>query len=320
MRDKADASRLDSPSRIQAAKGKGLIFNIQRYSIHDGPGIRTSVFLKGCPLRCLWCFNPESLSPHPEIFFYSKRCIGCGTCIDVCSQGAIRRINNKIEFDRSLCVGCGKCAHVCPGAARKRVGEWVDPDWVIHEIKKDELFYLNSGGGLTLSGGEPIYQAEFAKQILKECKSHSIHTALESSAYVTWEIFQDMLSYVDMALLDIKHMDSTIHKELTGVDNRLILENIRRVAEMPTALILRFPLIPGHNDSERNLRSMAEFILSLGKMVDLHILPYHSYGVNKYVRLGRKYSLSKLAPPKSKDIERVKSLLESYGLRIKIGG
>jgi len=204
--------------------------------------------------------------------------------------------------------------------ARKIVGEWIDLDRVIEEIKKDEFFYLNSGGGVTLSGGEPTYQAEFVKQILQECKYHGIHTALESSAYVKWEILQDLLSDVDMALLDIKHMDSIRHKELTGVENRLILENIRRVAETSTTLIIRFPLIPDYNDSEKNLRSMAEFILSLGKKVDLHILPYHSYGANKYVRLGKKYSLAKIAPPRNRDVRRVKSLLESYGLETKIGG
>ena len=304
----------------QTAGNKGLVFDLQRYSIHDGPGIRTLIFLKGCCLRCFWCCNPESIDSKQEVLFSSERCIKCGSCTKVCPQRAIKKIDDEIRFERDLCISCGKCCQVCSAEARKLVGEWVDVENIMTEIKKDELFYRNSGGGVTISGGEPAFQGKFTTELLRRCKNQAIHTAVETSGYVKWEVLRKILSYTDLVLLDIKHMDPVKHEELTGVTNELILENVKRIGAMKIPLIIRFPLVPGYNDSPQNLRSTAELVAKLEGVRELHILPYHSFGVHKYVGLGKQYSLGGIAAPSEEEIDKVRKLFEEYELKVQIGG
>jgi len=297
----------------------GCVFNIERFAIRDGPGIRTTVFLKGCPLRCLWCANPESISPVPQLFYFENLCTRCYRCVEACPNKATTKTQDgAIKIDRSLCKACGKCVEVCPNKAREISGKPMTVEQVLEEVKKDALFYQNSGGGVTVSGGEPTLQPDFLWHLLQRCQESGIHTTLDTSGFVKPEILRRVLEHTDLVLYDIKHMDPAKHKELTGVDNRLILENARMIAAMGKPMIIRVPLIPGHNDSKENLKALAEFMLSLGlKRVDL--LPYHSLGKIKYYRLGMEYKLSDLKPYEGDEIAKIKADLESYGLQVGVG-
>jgi len=298
-------------------KIKGLVFDIQRYSIHDGPGIRTLIFMKGCPLSCLWCCNPESQSPRQEIMFTPIKCIGCGRCIEVCPTGAAGK-KNPLDA-QSLCVVCSRCVEVCPSGARRTVGRYMTVDEVIKEVEKDLPFYFSSNGGVTVSGGEPLMQAEFVAMFLKKCREKGIHTAVETCGYGRWEDFEKILKYTDLVLYDIKHTDTQKHKELTGVGNELILENARKVSNLNIEMIIRVPVIPGCNDSPENMKATATLAKSL-KIKEVHLLPYHRLGESKYERLGRKYRLKGLSPLDKNDLSEHKKIIESYNLKVEIGG
>ena len=297
----------------------GCVFNIERFAIRDGPGIRTTVFLKGCPLRCLWCANPESMSPAPQLFYLENLCTRCYRCVEACPNKATTKTpDGAIKIDRSLCRACGKCVEACPNRAREISGKLMTVDEVLEEVKKDALFYQNSGGGVTFSGGEPTHQPEFLWHLLKGAQESGIHTALDTSGFVKPEIMKRVLEHTNLVLYDIKHMDPAKHKEFTGVDNSLILENAKMIASMGKPMIIRVPLIPGHNDSRENIVALAEFMLSLGlKRVDL--LPYHSLGKIKYQRLGIEYKLSDLKPHQGDEVAKTKADLESYGLQVGVG-
>jgi pyruvate formate lyase activating enzyme len=297
----------------------GCVFNIERFAIRDGPGIRTTVFLQGCPLRCLWCANPESISPVPQLFYLENLCTRCYRCVEACPNKATTKTpEGAIEINRSLCKACGKCVEACPNKAREIRGKLMTVEEVLEEVKKDALFYQNSGGGVTFSGGEPTHQPEFLWHLLKGSQESGIHTALDTSGFVKPEILKKVLEHTNLVLYDIKHMDPAKHKELTGVDNRLILDNARMIAAMGKPMIIRLPLIPGHNDSTENLKALAEFMLSLGlKKVDL--LPYHSLGKIKYQRLGMEYKISDLKPYEAGEVAKIKADLESYGLQVGVG-
>ena len=297
----------------------GCVFNIERFAIRDGPGIRTTVFLKGCPLRCLWCANPESMSEAPQLFYLENLCTRCYRCVEACpNRATIKTPKGAIEINRSLCKACGKCVEACPNKAREISGKLMTVEEVLEEVRKDALFYQNSGGGVTFSGGEPTHQPEFLWHLLKGSQESGIHTALDTSGFVKPEILKRVLEHTNLVLYDIKHMDSAKHKELTGVDNRLILENARMIATMGKPMIIRVPLIPGRNDSKENIKALAEFMLSLGlKRVDL--LPYHSLGKIKYQRLGMEYKLSDLKPFAEGEVAKIKADLESYGLQVGVG-
>ena len=234
---------------------KGLIYNIQRYSIHDGPGIRTTVFFKGCPLRCFWCQNPESQITQPEVLLFRDRCTRCGQCVAVCTSGAASLSEETSTINRSKCIGCGKCVEACLNEARKLVGKYVTLGEVMKEVLSDRAFYKNSGGGVTLSGGEPTYQPNFALAILKSCKEVGLHTVLDTCGYVSWSTMERLLEYVDLVYYDIKCIDAEKHAAVTGLRNDIILDNAKKVAKFKP-MSVRVPLVPGFNDSEAEIEAI----------------------------------------------------------------
>lgn len=304
--------------QVSVKESKGLIFDIQRYSIHDGPGIRTLVFMKGCPLRCLWCSNPESQSASKEMIFYSSQCIGCGSCIEVCPTGAAQR--EDLGAAKQLCEDCGACVKVCPSTARKMAGRTVSVEEILAEVKKDTPFYRRSSGGITISGGEPLMQVDFVANLLKRCGEMGIHTAIETCGFSGPESLRQVLQYVDLALFDLKHMDSRRHKELTGVGNEVILKNAAITAKTGRKTVFRVPIIPGYNDDEENIKGIAAFVSSLDSTGEVHLIPYHRLGESKYTSLGKEYPLAHLKTL-DKDSLRVQSrIIEEYGLKVQLGG
>jgi pyruvate formate lyase activating enzyme len=292
---------------------RGVIFDIQHYSIHDGPGIRTTVFLKGCPLRCLWCSNPESQSDHPEIMFDASRCTRCGRCVEVCPHNASVKQENVIQISRELCQGCTICVTLCPGEARQITGSIRKVKEVLQEVEKDRLFYENSGGGVTLSGGEPMNQPEFTGSLLKQCKAKGIHTVLDTSGYVQPELWDRVLDHVDMILYDLKHMDPQKHREFTGVSNQLILANARKLAFLKIPMVIRIPLIPGYNDTDENSESCARFIKELG-ITTVELLPFHNLCVSKYSKLQKEWKLNQVVSPSQERLEELQGIFSAQGL------
>ncbi|KUO73918.1 MAG: radical SAM protein [Clostridia bacterium BRH_c25] len=290
----------------------GRIFNIQRYSIHDGPGIRTTVFLKGCPLSCIWCHNPESQSFDPELMLYDKRCIGCGKCAEVCKHGAL--------LDRSKCTSCGSCAEVCYSKARELAGKLMTVTEVIAQIEKDSIFYDESGGGVTFSGGEPLSQPEFLLELLKQCKKREYHTAVDTSGYGAAEMVKAVSSMTDLFLYDLKLMDDDKHISYTGVSNKQILENLKTISRLGNRIHIRIPLIPDINDDESNIKAAAEVIQSIPVIEQVNILPYHNIAVDKYTRLGKPSSLMDIPVPSNEYMESIAEKFLSYGIKVKIGG
>ncbi|MCK5553508.1 MAG: glycyl-radical enzyme activating protein [Deltaproteobacteria bacterium] len=267
-------------------EGKGVIFNIQRCSTQDGPGIRTTVFLKGCSLRCFWCQNPESQMAKPEIFLYKDKCTSCGRCVEVCLTGANSLLGESSTIDRDECIGCGRCTEVCPNDARSLVGNQVTVDEVTEEVLRDKRFYENSGGGVTLSGGEPTAQPEFALALLRRCKKERLHTVLDTCGYVSWPILKKLLRYTDLVLYDIKCIDSNKHYEATGVPNEIILENAKMIAQ-GKRMSVRVPVIPGFNDSIQEVMAIAHFVKEELASVDIDLLHYNKMGESKYQQLER---------------------------------
>jgi pyruvate formate lyase activating enzyme len=298
----------------------GLIADIQHCTMQDGPGIRTTVFLKGCPLRCQWCHNPEMVNQHKEVWYIETKCTFCGKCIEVCPEGAIIETNDEKEIDRDACVinkGCQKCVEVCPGSALVVVGAEMPVEDAVKEVRKDEIFY-HRGGGVCLSGGEPTMQPDFSKEFLKQCQSHAIHTALVTSCYAKWDILSSVVQYADLVLTDIKHMDPVKHKEGTGVSNELILENITKLAKMGKDIKIRLPLLPGYNDSKENLRKTAEF-METNKLKYIDLVPFHMYSKWKYKRFGKKYACYWIKEPSVDEMTKLKTLFKLYGLEANIG-
>lgn len=300
------------------------VFNIQTYCIHDGPGIRSTVFVKGCPLRCIWCANPESNAAYPELMTYSSKCTGCGRCIEACPKGAISigPYGEKMiaVTDRDKCVNCGACVSACPNDAREIAGEKMTVREAIDKVKKDKLFYDGSGGGMTISGGEALAHPKFSANLFAAARAEGIHTAIETSSFASREVVDEVFAHVDLALLDVKHMDSAKHKELTGVPNEQILDNIRHVHnDLHIPVILRLPTIPGYNDDEENIRATAAFAASLGTDVQVNLLPYHKLGDSKSESLGQPRDLG-IEVPSNEHMEELKAIVEGYGLKAKIGG
>ena len=297
----------------------GIIFNIQRYSIHDGPGIRTTVFLKGCPLNCWWCQNPESQLSGQEMLFWGDRCIGCGACSTICPSGAIKIKNGIPVTEKEKCILCGKCIEKCPALAREMIGEKLTVEEIIKEIEKDLVFYEESGGGVTFSGGEPLGQSEFLESLLICCQKKKIHTAVDTSGYISWEILSKISSKVDLFLYDLKIMDNERHKKYTGVSNELILENLKKLSSVHNNIFVRFPVIPGINDDYQNIKETGEFLSSL-KIAQVNLLPYHYIGIDKYRRLGRTYKLVTTQPPSEEKLSEVSAILSKFNLNVKLRG
>lgn len=305
---------------MSASGATGLIFDIKKFAIHDGPGIRTTVFFKGCPLGCLLCHNPESQSFRPEIWLREERCTRCLDCLDVCEQNAITLGDGGAHIDRAKCDLGGACVQICPVNALEIVGRTMNVDEVMVEIEKDEIFYDQSGGGVTFSGGEPLAQPEFLSALLHSCRQRGFHTTIDTSGYAPPEIFRDIAPLSDLFLYDLKLMDDARHREFTGVGNRHIMENLAWLAGEDIPVILRFPPVPGINDDDENIRSIGEFLHSIGGLDRVDILPYHVIGVGKYARLERDYSLSDVIPPSADEISRIAGVLREYDLAVTVRG
>lgn len=296
----------------------GLFFNIQKFSIHDGPGIRTIVFMKGCPLRCLCCSNPESQKRHPEISFRKNVCIGtveCGHCIDICPLHAIAVDEaGNIRIDRENCDNCGKCAEVCPANAIELIGEYAPIDHVMQIVQEDCNYYRRSRGGITVSGGEPLEQADFVSALLGECKNCGIDTAIETCGQSDQRNLEKVCRHVDLVLFDLKHMDPDAHQTLTGVGNELILENIKKISMefSHVNIIVRTPVIPGYNDSETNIKATAEFVSRLPGLHQYELLPYHTFGAAKYAQLGRPYQLKGLDRPSAEKMDNLNKIVARF--------
>jgi len=293
---------------------KGIVTNIQRFSIHDGPGIRTTVFLKGCNLRCFWCHNPETLRPEPELQAFFDRCIGCGECFKRCPNGAHVVTNGQRQFRRELCVGCGRCAETCYAEALVLVGEYKTVDQVVEEVLRDRPFYETSNGGITLSGGEPLLQYEFSRAILEQCHREGIHTAVETAAHVPWERIAAILPVTDLFIMDIKMMDATKHLACTGVSNERILANARRLGEQPQPLIVRTPIVPGVNDTPDDVAAIAEFVSKLPNLLYYELLRFHPMAKSKYSVLGLEYRAQDLEPPPKEQMDALTQIAQDAGV------
>jgi len=300
-------------------KIKGNVFDIQRFSLHDGPGIRTTVFLKGCPLSCIWCQNPESISKEPELMFFEKRCTGCGECVRICPNKVHRFVNNKRFIKRQFCKQCGKCISKCYSEALVMCGRSMSVSGIFEEIEKDRLFYKNSGGGVTLSGGEPLLQAEFSLKLLEECKERNINTVVETSGYARWEILEKALEYLDLVLYDIKQIDPVKHKTFTGVSNELILGNLEKLVGTGVPVNIRLPLIPSYNDQVSDLEKTVNFLKRLGTK-KIEMMPYNEFGESKWNCLGKEYKLNGVKPQSNLAIQQIIDKLKSLKLKILFQG
>lgn len=270
----------------------GIVFNIQRFSTQDGPGIRTTVFFKGCPLRCAWCHNPEGLSPQPELVWYDGRCIGARDCLRACPAGALELTAQGMHIDRGRCTLCGACAQACPAAALELIGQEWTAEAMLAEVLKDAVFYETSGGGVTLSGGEPMLQAEFVARLGGLCRGAGLHVALDTCGAVPWEWYEEVLPGVNLVLYDLKLLDGERHREATGADNARILDNARRIAAAGVPLWIRTPVIPGYTATAANIAALGEFIATrLPTVQRWDLLAYTNLGGPKYRRLDRPYAL-----------------------------
>ena len=297
----------------------GVIINIQKYSVHDGPGIRTTVFLKGCPLSCWWCHNPESQNPNHEIMFFEERCTGCGVCVKRCPQRAISMVNNAPIVEEGNCTFCGKCADFCPNNAREYVGKDMTVQELMKEIIKDEVFYEESNGGVTFSGGEPLIQGEFLYEVLKSCKERGIHTAVDTSGCAAWEKLEKISNKVDLFLYDLKLMNNERHKKYMGTENIIILENLKRLSAKGANIFVRMPIISGINDDDENINEAIKFLSNIN-VNQVNLLTYHKMGMDKYRRLKMEYKLSGMEKPSEERMAEIAEKFTQKGLKVKIGG
>jgi pyruvate formate lyase activating enzyme len=297
----------------------GLVVRIERGAVHDGPGLRTVVFLQGCPLRCGWCHSPETQSMGPQPLLFGDRCIGCGACVVACPTGAARLLDGQTCVDRSACESCGACAEICPTGARQLSSRRYSAGELLAEVARDRVFFDQSGGGITLSGGEPLLQADFAVALLDGCRRQRIHTAVETCGLAEPAALLAAAGRADLILFDIKAIDAERHRRLTGTSNERILDNLRALAALRTDIVVRYPLLPGLNDDEDSLSALGRFAAAEGlRRVDL--LPYHRAGIAKYERLGRSYGLADMPVPDADAVARAEAALRNYGIHPTAGG
>lgn len=299
---------------------KGMIFNIQRFSVNDGPGIRTTIFLKGCLLHCAWCHNPESISPKKEIALRADRCIRCGDCYTRCPNHAIIQNNGSYITIRESCLVCGTCLEVCVAEARDIVGREMTTEEVMQEILRDVVFYNQSDGGVTFSGGEPLLQYEFLLSLLEACKQKDIHTAVDTSGFTSASILERIALYTDLFLYDLKTMNDARHLKFIGVSNRCILENLRLLAGWNKQIIIRVPIIPDVNDDDESLHAIGSFVNSLRIVKQIHLLPFHQSGIEKYTRLSKEYTMASVTPQSRDTLSAMEEIFRHYVSIVAVGG
>ena len=304
---------------------QGRIFNIERQGLVDGPGIRTVVFFKGCPLKCRWCHNPESQSARDEIMHTESHCSGCGTCVNICPHKAISidPDSNKRLYRHEVCERCGTCVDVCPSRALEMVGQDIETETLVKEIVKASVFHRRSGGGVTLSGGEPLLQPDFCKALLTECRKEGIHTALDTCGHASWNIISDMLPMVDLFLYDVKHIDEQKHRDGTGVSNALILGNLEKLASHCrggySEITVRIPVVPGFNATLGEFKSILDYLKQLRTVRQLEILPFHHYGASKYIKLQKGYKVESLPPCDPEFLRKCVEMAEDKGFMVTLG-
>jgi pyruvate formate lyase activating enzyme len=296
------------------------VTNIQRFSIHDGPGIRTTVFLQGCPLRCRWCQNPECLTPGPQLKFTRALCVGCAACVHVCPQSCHSAADGEHRVERAACTKCGRCAAACPTRALEIIGEQRTPEEIMAVVARDRAFYETSGGGVTLSGGEPLEQAEGVVELLRLARERGIHTAVETCGSVEWYTVEAVLAHVDLWLYDLKHFDPAAHRAATGVGNRHILGNLARLLDAGAEVILRVPIIPTQNADDGFLSDLVSYVSDRPALSEVHLMPYNRLAEPKYEAIGMTYALRDLEQPADAVLEAVKRRLEAAGKVVRIGG
>jgi pyruvate formate lyase activating enzyme len=299
---------------------QATIFDLKPFSIHDGPGIRTTVFFKGCPLSCAWCHNPEGISASVQLAWHEERCMGCGDCLQACPTQALSKCSSIIRRDLTICRLHGTCAAVCPTTAWEKIGRQLTVAELLEAALKDRAFFEESGGGVTCSGGEPLMQAAFLQEFFTAAKAQGLHLALDTSGFVEERDLLDILPLTDLFLFDLKLMDAGLHQDYTGVSNALILQNLKRLDQADAQVVIRFPLIPTVNDSDENLEQMITFLLEQTHFRRIDVLPYHPTAQAKYERLQLPYRLNQIQPGEPADIQRIAGAFHKAGFQVKIGG
>jgi pyruvate formate lyase activating enzyme len=306
--------------RAPSIQERGVVFDIMRYCLHDGPGIRTTIFLKGCPLRCSWCHNPEGRSGGIELSFREDRCVRCGDCFEFCPNGAVRQEGDRFLPVRENCASCGTCVDHCYAGARELIGREMSVGEVFYEILKDVAFYDQSGGGVTFSGGEPLFQPRFLEAVCEACRPYGIHRAVETTGFCGSKTMQRIASVTDLFLYDLKIMDDEAHRRFTGAGNEQILRNLVELSQAGSEVIVRMPVLPGINDHESNLREMATFLSTKTKVQEIHLLPFHRIGHDKSRRIGQEASVMELPVPSGERMQSLASYFRERGLRVTMGG